>query len=172
MAKTIRVTIGLSGVLGLMLTGATCSKAKDATTEAASKKEAAAAPAKKEAAAPAKKVEAGGGGAAKLLGTWVGDPETMAKRPELEGNPTAQMYIDMVKSMKMTFEADKVIAEMMGAAQTAGYKVVASSGNGVTIESTEGEKKGTQTVLEFIDDTHITMAEKGKGGPPMVLKRQ
>lgn len=113
-----------------------------------------------------------------MLGRWVGDPDALQRDPSMKavgtGNPEMlKGLVGMLASVRIEFTPKTMTIEIMGdTSPPLAYKVLGTSGNAVTIENLEGEKKGSRGRVEFVDPTHLKFWEEGKESSTMFLRRE
>jgi hypothetical protein len=116
--------------------------------------------------------------AAAIVGSWVGDPDTMLADPAMKviGSGNKEMFeglIAMLRSMQMTITADAITMEVMGDKSPAmGYRVVSRTDNSVVIENITGEDKGKKATILVLDQNHIRLAGEGREANATFLKRK
>lgn len=115
----------------------------------------------------------GGSGAERLTGTWSVDVEAIKQSEKFQNMPKKKrkmaegMLDSMLADATMSFDGEQMTMNMAGKKQKATYEVIDSSGDSMTLETTEKGSGKTQKVdLSFDGEKLIfkpqTQGKKGK----------
>jgi hypothetical protein len=113
-----------------------------------------------------------------ILGSWVGDPDTLMADPAMKviGSGSKEMLeglLGMLRSMQMTITPDTITVEVMGEKSPAmAYRILSRTASSVVIENTSGDDKGKKATILVLDQNHIKLAGEGQEANASFLKRK